>query len=167
MTEEERAMRAHEGMLFDKELGSFGEGYSHEQSDSQYSFGNPALQQGTDAHPVLDTVNTQAPTAWDSIRKANGPPENAWNKVRKQSTSQQQQPQQQSSPSQQSASSQLAGAWSKAGQHDHNEGSSLDSSADWAPGAPALKSDEFPRSREDFEEASRTTTTKYGDSVYS
>ncbi|KAJ2039379.1 hypothetical protein GGI01_003279 [Coemansia sp. RSA 376] len=165
MTAEEKAMRAHEGMLLDK---GFGDNQVHDEN--QYSFGNPGLQQAMESNQPSSPKpadSADAPSSWDSVRKNNGPFENAWNKVRRQGPSQQQQHQgQQQAQKQESEGDQFANAWDKLGQQDSGSSDGSFSGDGWASGAPALSSDEFPRSREDFEEAKRHTTTKYGDSVY-
>ncbi|KAJ2065014.1 hypothetical protein GGI17_000615 [Coemansia sp. S146] len=166
MTAEEKAMRAHEGMIFDK---GFGDDQAHDEN--QYSFGNPGLRQTMETNQPSSPKtanNADAPSTWDSVRKNNGPFENAWNKIRRQGPAQQQQRQgQQQAQKQESEGDQFANAWDRLGQQDSGGSSDGSFSNDgWASGAPALSSDEFPRSREDFEEAKRHTTTKYGDSVY-
>ncbi|KAJ2494007.1 hypothetical protein IWW37_000085 [Coemansia sp. RSA 2050] len=166
MTAEEKAMRANEGMVFDK-----GSGNDRTHNEDRYSFGNPGLQQAIEANPQSSSPrvanNAETPSTWDSIRKANDTSESAWSKIRRQSASQQQQRQgQQQDPKQGSEGDTFANAWDRLGQQDSGEGSFASESDGWTSGAPALSSDEFPRSREDFEEATRHTTTKYGDSVY-
>ncbi|KAJ2743867.1 hypothetical protein GGI20_003408 [Coemansia sp. BCRC 34301] len=220
MTEEDKAMHISGGMVFGSGAEYNGD---HVQDDSmaQYSFGNPGLQQAMEDNPSAPKDGTDGPiSSWDSIRKADGPLENAWNKLRKQSSLQQQpqltrerlsdmarfpdkyslqefeqviqalQSQPPTSRNQRvllsklikefsaeyqkkvwqqqrgSEGDQLANAWDRLSQQDNSEGSFSSGDAHWAPDAPALSSDEFPRSREDFEEATRHTTTKYGDTVY-
>ncbi|KAJ2881715.1 hypothetical protein IWW38_005757 [Coemansia aciculifera] len=169
MTKEEKAAQASEGMVFGSGAGYNGD-HAPDNSMEQYSFGNPGLQQTMEDSPPQSNAaapgaDASAP-AWESVRKANSTPDNAWSKIRKQGSSQKQQQQQQKPGSE---GGQLANAWDRLGggqQSSSDEGSFASGDASWAPRAPALSSDEFPRSREDFEEATRQTTTKYGDAVY-
>ncbi|KAJ2330723.1 hypothetical protein GGI00_003573, partial [Coemansia sp. RSA 2681] len=141
MTEEEKAMRANEGVLFGKEAGDSSD-HVQDDSMSQYSFGNPGLQQAMeDNQPVpRASAGADAPSStWESIRKTNSAPENAWSKIRKQSSSQQQQQQQKQQYQHGSEGDQLSNAWDRLGQQNSGEGSFAGDSAGWgAPGAPAL-----------------------------
>ncbi|KAJ1818376.1 hypothetical protein IWW57_001424 [Coemansia sp. S610] len=166
MTAEEKAMHVNEGMVFDREIGD-----DQAHNEEQYSFGNPGLQQAIEVNPQSISPRTansaEAPSTWDSIRKASDSSESAWSKVRRQNTSQQQPRRgQQQDPKQSSEGDALANTWDRLNQQDSGEGSFTSESDGWASRASTLSSDEFPRSREDFEEATRHTTTKYGDSVY-
>ncbi|KAI8322491.1 hypothetical protein GQ54DRAFT_297319 [Martensiomyces pterosporus] len=113
--------------------------------------------------PAFGGVQTQQhqASAWDTIRKSDSRPENAWEKLRKQTRS---------TPSANTAQ-QFEDAWSKLNQSDGfgtSDTQFSDSGSNTAGFDGRLASgDNFPRSREDFEGASQGKPTKYGDSVYS
>ncbi|KAJ2707659.1 hypothetical protein FB645_000636 [Coemansia sp. IMI 203386] len=132
----------------------------YQQQQQGREFGNPALQANdrTDSNEL--DGNSQLP-AWDQIRKSNNEPRNAWDRVRSQSIGQQQQ--QRASGN---AARQLEDAWGSLEQ-DNNGGSGRsaypgnDDSSSSPFGNSALSSEDFPRSREDFEQGSQNSSGRY------
>ncbi|KAJ1814896.1 hypothetical protein LPJ56_000089 [Coemansia sp. RSA 2599] len=157
---DERASEAGGDGAFYNELGSQSDGIGSRYQQRSREFGNPALQgQGGAGGDGLES-NGQT-TAWDQIRKSNDEPRNAWDRVRSQSMKQQ--------PAE-NAARQLEDAWGGLGQDssaDDNGGygrgvySGSDDSSSSPFGSSALSSEDFPRSREDFEQASQNPSGRY------
>ncbi|KAJ1643036.1 hypothetical protein LPJ64_005154 [Coemansia asiatica] len=129
-------------------------GSRYQQSGQE--FGNPALQTyGSNGSNELNNNGQLA--AWDRIRKSSNEPASAWDRVRSQSIGQQQQQQQQQGQRRQPAENtarQLDDAWGRLGQEND-----LGDSSSPSFGNSALSSDDFPRSREDFEPQSQQSSS--------
>ncbi|KAJ1966163.1 hypothetical protein GGI12_000254 [Dipsacomyces acuminosporus] len=156
MTEEEKsAVKSDESMFYT--------GFSSPpESDTQ--------QQRQHAQESGVAQPSKPASAWDAIRTSDGRSENAWDRLRKQQQQQQQQQQPRNVQASASPSQQLEDAWSKLNQSENDSlFSDRDSSSTSSRGFDGrfASSDDFPRSREDFEQSSQGRTTKYGDSAYS
>ncbi|KAJ2523692.1 hypothetical protein GGI11_001336 [Coemansia sp. RSA 2049] len=155
-------------------------------------FGNPGLQQPIDRADYqpgyrVGDAGTNSGSAWDSIRAANGTQTNAWDRVRGQNhpqspsqyQHQQHHPQQRPSYQQQRYSQSRSGyqqkpdfedTWSdlnrnESGLYSGNDGFSDDTSSPFGSSS-ALGSEDFPRSREDFERGSSGSSGRYGGSAF-
>ncbi|KAJ1929957.1 hypothetical protein EC988_010069, partial [Linderina pennispora] len=110
---------------------------------------------------VAASNNNQS--AWDSIRKANSRHDDAWERLRKQQPSGSSQQQARGS---RNTAYEFVDAWDKMNDNRsprYRDDGSSGSSESHSFGGGALSSDDFPRSREDFEEASHKSANKYGD----
>ncbi|KAJ1942723.1 hypothetical protein FBU59_003116 [Linderina macrospora] len=145
-----------------------------QSDDSLYHKFDNAPQNEDTEQPTYDVSGAIAASnnnqsAWDSIRKANSHPDNAWERLRRQQSINSSSQQQQNSGSENTAL-EFTDAWDKLNDnrsHTYRDDDGSSSSESYNFGGSALSSDDFPRSREDFEEASRRSTNKYGDTVYS
>ncbi|KAJ2663461.1 hypothetical protein IWW48_001344 [Coemansia sp. RSA 1200] len=159
-------------------------------------FGNPGLQQRIDRADYqpdyrVGDAGTNSGSAWDSIRAAKGTQTNAWDRVRgqiypqspsqyqhqqhHQQHHQQQRPnyQQQRYPQSRSGYQQkpdFEDTWSdlnrnESGLYSSNDGFCDDTSSPFGSSS-ALGSEDFPRSREDFERSSSGSSGRYGGSAF-
>ncbi|KAJ2783910.1 hypothetical protein GGI15_002429 [Coemansia interrupta] len=130
-----------------------GEAYAQ---DVQQGFGNPGLQgiarDGNIGGRGMNGGNQDS--AWDAIRKANSDPKNAWDRVRAQNARQQAQPHD-------NTARQYEDAWNQIGHSNAGDGFGSSIGNDDRLSGSMLSSDDFPRSREDFERASRVSGDRY------
>ncbi|KAJ2842521.1 hypothetical protein GGI22_007525 [Coemansia erecta] len=171
------------------EGASLSEAALDQKEHQQMEFGNPSLQQQVEQpldQPIdqpqyrVGDAGTNSGSAWDSVRATGGSQTNAWDKVRKQNIPQQQrwqQPQQQQYQQRQQQSAnqtaeQFETSWDKMYQDEstlykRDGGFSSNDDSGFGPSSP-LGSEDFPRSREDFERSSRESNSKYsGGSAFS
>ncbi|KAI7834811.1 hypothetical protein BX661DRAFT_175564 [Kickxella alabastrina] len=139
----------------------FGDSRNVAQNSQHHEFGNPGMH---DFGISVDSVdNDRQLSTWDKIRREKGQPEDTWQKIRRQNPQQQNQQQ-----PQENAARQLEDAWNQLNQNPRTGGvygNNVFSSSDdasYAPGAPALNSEDFPRSREDFENQHGASGDRYG-----
>ncbi|KAJ1848407.1 hypothetical protein LPJ73_003987 [Coemansia sp. RSA 2703] len=124
--------------------------------NAQQEFGNPGLRGvANDSNSYgRDMSGGNQDTAWDAIRKANSEPKNAWDRVRAQNARQQPQ-------SNDNTARQYEDAWSQLGQNNPTDGFGSSIGDDDRLSGSMLSSDDFPRSREDFERASQNSDDRY------
>ncbi|KAJ1773658.1 hypothetical protein LPJ74_000574 [Coemansia sp. RSA 1843] len=161
MTPEEKEVANAGGFAADEDA-SLSEAALDQKEHQQMEFGNPSLQhrvEKSNDQPQyrVGDAGTNSESAWDSIRATNGSQANAWDRVRKQNFPQQQQQQQRSANQ---TAQRFEDSWDKMYQNESNLYTS-DSSSGFGSSSP-LGSEDFPRSREDFERDSRKSNSKYG-----
>ncbi|KAI9504008.1 hypothetical protein BX070DRAFT_223250 [Coemansia spiralis] len=172
-TSKEREVAHVEGHSTYKGLGS-SDSMEERNEHSQREFGNPILQEKLEHEQFgneqqfnseqlgheqkqpsyrVGDAGTDSNSAWNTIRSANNSQLSAWDRVRKQSG-------QHSTKSQEQQS---YGSWTRPHQQEydgyHNGGGFASSNGDSGGSVfegSALSSDDFPRSREDFEGSSST-----------
>ncbi|KAJ2725274.1 hypothetical protein GGI07_001407 [Coemansia sp. Benny D115] len=168
---------------FYSDFGPTDGGIVHDQSPWQQAepvSGSVVQSSGVGA---VNGGSGQPASAWDEIRKASGQQTSAWNTIRSQNQSQNQNQNQSQDQSQLGGARQYGDAWGRLGgssdsgrdqdifgrgvysaNNYDSDNDTSSSSSNTAFGSSMLSSEDFPRSREDFDRAQMDSGDKYAGS---